>query len=353
MKATLKRSELAAALRVGGKLSGPATLPVLGSVRIDVEDGIATLTQSDLEMTISQRLVAGDAEAGTVLVPADMLARVAGAVGTAEVRLVEDDASVAVTGGSTEAQLNSIDPAAWPLKGDALEVGGDEYKLASADLDGIERIAGMARNGRESYAGVHLDGAQAIATDSYRLGVVALSTDGIPPTTIPNLAVELMLASIKGDATLRVGPRLASLGDDRTTIVTRLLDAEQYPQLERILGTRSKATTTLTFDADGLAAALKRVGSIGVDVPVTITLEGDEAVVSAEVKDSGSITDRVDVEVDGPTDAVKRLSWNSAYLGEAIAAHGEDRFAMQVGPTGVPAHMESAVCRQILMGLAK
>ena len=116
MKFTVNREKLQKALqRVGSIIGSRSMLPVLGNVMIQAEEGVLTLTTTDLEIRISTKVDAVVEEAGVTTAPARKLASLVGCfVGTDVVFEVDDKDHIKIKCGTSHFTLLGLPAADFP-----------------------------------------------------------------------------------------------------------------------------------------------------------------------------------------------------------------------------------------------
>jgi DNA polymerase-3 subunit beta len=242
-------------------------VPVLGHIRLTIRSGMATMTATDMELTITET-VAWDAPDCDGLIPADTLTRALKAGATGAITRAGSDAwSFA---GHTIPSLPIADfPVATP----------DAAWASSFDLscDAIRRLIGrvaVCQSSEETkyyLKGVYLNAAQgelrAVTTDGHRLGMATMplpagaesmpvGSGPHPGVLIPSATIKHMLALLPkaGECRVDVSPTRIRVTCGTTVIVSKLVDGT-FPQYERVIPAR--AMTESFFRNASMAAAIK------------------------------------------------------------------------------------------------
>ena len=117
MKFTVNREKLQKALqRVGSIIGSRSMLPVLGNVMIQAEEGVLTLTTTDLEIRISTKVEATVESAGVTTIPARKLASLVGCfVGTDVVFDVDEKDHIKIRCGTSHFTLLGLPAMDFPV----------------------------------------------------------------------------------------------------------------------------------------------------------------------------------------------------------------------------------------------
>lgn len=346
MNVTIERSTLAGALRTVmpavGK--GGRSLPVLAGVRLAYASDGVQVTATNLDLTIEHHIAAEPsvtAKDGTVVLPAQLLANIVGAMTGPMVVLDGDGIDVTATSGDTTATLRTLPTESWP---NGLEADGESIVLDTMAVAMLAHAVKFAADGDDKgvMAGVNFGPDGIMATDSYR-AIHHATPKPLPEATVPTETVAAVLRATAGPVVFTAGDRTASFATDDTMWTSSLL-AGTHPGdgILRMLG--NKAATSMVVEREVLAASLARVATLG-DTKAVLTPGDGTVTLSAEAPEVGGITDTVpaDGEFDVP------VCFEVAYLASVIAAVAEDTITMHMHDSLKPVIVESERVKILIM----
>ena len=327
MKATVDRETLRDILTESGRyVSSGVGLPVLGGVLVEAGDGRLTVRATDLETSYTGETTAEVGEPGRVLVNSKLLAKTV-AVGADAVTITDEGDRIAVDLGDATVRLRPLAAEDFPA---LPEPGtGPTGTLDAADLGTLGRVA-VATETNESrpvLTGVLLDGADAAATDAYRLHVGRLGSSVGGTALVPGRTVALLAKMKSGQvdvtvedsqvrfaATVTAGTKKAPR-THRMQVLTKLIEGT-FPDFRKLMPDGGES---LTVDSVQLAAAVKRIASlVRNNIPVRLSASDGALVIEAFDQDLGEASAQVpvvDLEADWTGFAA-----NPTFLVAAVAA---------------------------------
>jgi DNA polymerase-3 subunit beta len=362
MKLTLSTKPFSAVLKA--VLPAVATrpgLPILSGVRLEASEEGLVIEATDLELTVRRMVhdgVAVDAK-GSIVVPAKALAKAVAAMAEPEIALEsasnDGRANLDVRAGTRTVTLQGWATEDWPAIPRVAEIAPIASVGASAAADAFERAALCASDDetRPALTGVALffekdpPSLEAVATDSYRLGVVRIPLASPPrvlenPPLVPARACRVLAKQLKGirgpveiralDAPGEEGsraPRIAFAFPDADWTV-RTMEGE-FPNWRQVLPEPQGGL--LEFDSEELASALRAAASVrsAKGAPVRLILDRTCSLVVRE-HDLGEMRETLtgasfSPNGVGPTE----VALNPDYLADAIRFCGAERGQMWVG----------------------
>ena len=336
-------SILAAVNRVAKIISKRNSIPALTHIRLTIRDGMATLTSTDMELTIIES-VAWDAPDCDGLIPAEVLrGTLKGMDPGARPHITQGAPTEAVPGpwtlsGASIASLPVADfpsaalPATWQ----------SSFTMSCED---IRRLFGRvapcmsAEEVRYYLNGIYLcttgGELRAVATDGHRLGVSAMpapaGSDLMPDTHGPHRGVIVTDSAVK--AMLAMLPESGSCQVDAQgmwiqvtcgalRIVSMIIDG-RFPDYERVMPQRDAEKETRFCNPD-LVAAIKAVTVVSEarSPAVKMTWESSEGFnVKCFNTDAGSMAQR-DVSCRGTLEKFE-IGAQAGYLLSILAELGE------------------------------
>lgn len=287
MKIELLREELLRPLQgVVGVVERRQTLPILGNVRIDAEDGGAIrLTTTDLEVEMTADIASGAREAGATTVPARKLLDICRALPEAStLTLNEHQGRLRLQAGNSRFTLGTLASEEFPLVGEIQD--GLRFTVPRESLsDLLKRTAfAMAQQDVRHYlTGLLLEvGAKrmrAVSTDGHRL---ALCDAEKPPKVageqsviVPRKAImelERLLGQAEEMVEVTLSARYARFALGVLCMTTKLIDG-QFPDYNRVIP--SASPHKLLADREPLREALARVAILANEKFRGVRLEAD------------------------------------------------------------------------------
>lgn len=321
MPVTLERKPLVEALRLLRQVvQARDTIPILGNLLLDADDGMLRMTATDLDRWLTVAVEATDIGAPMRLtVPAARLSAFVGALAVgSEICLAERPKTqrLEISAGRARHQVATLPADDWPApKADDIE----PVEIDAALLRRLLHLPSAAVSDEETrfyLCGVHLvaagDGAggrrlSSVATNGHMLLhlPVALPEElaGIPALEagiiVPAGTVQTMCAMLAGEQTARlgIGGGLITLACGETRLVSRLIDGT-FPDFHRVIPARGAEAAPRAARADLLEAA-KRCGIAGSAVSGTgrgraihVAQDGAELVLSSR-DDTGAAEERL------------------------------------------------------------
>lgn len=356
MQVELDRKPLLEALRDCRRVNnGRCTLPILAHVLLEVlpdqtgqgQPGPLRLTVYDMEVGLRAEVPVLQAQAGATTVNLrDLLEAVKAAGGKAPLflrddeeagpengRLIVDDEGARVTLGTLPADEFPALP----------EVKGAPFlRAGAADLsDGFLRVLPCVSGdaSRAILCGLLVkrgpEGAQLVATDSYRLAVYTLphqrkrkaAASVIIPGRAGELALKLLPVKADPEVAFSCGQQQACFSWPGRELVTRLIEG-MFPNYERVIPKPENVTTTIAADPKVLRPQVARVGDVSECGKVAIATTGNARLqLSADNGEGRSIKVEVEAEVTGKPLA---CAYQKGYLGDALGAFPVERIKWEL-----------------------
>lgn len=330
MKFTIERSLLLKSLsHVQSVVERRNTIPILANVLISAHEGRVSLTATDMDIDIVERVPADTATSGSTTAPAHMLYDI--------VRKLPDGAQVELEGGGDKERLlvragrSSFTLPALPIAdfpSIAADTLGHEFLLRADEFrQVIDRTRFAISNEETRYYlnGIYLhaaeskDGAvlRAVATDGHRLARMEVpqppGADGMPGVIIPRKTVNELYRLIEGcvdDVTCALSPTRIRFSFDDIVLSSKLIDGT-FPDYERVIPAGNDKK--LLVPRKDFADAVDRVATISTEKSraVKMAMERHVLTVSASSPDNASATE--EIEIDFPQPAME-IGFNSKYL---------------------------------------
>ncbi|WP_462320389.1 DNA polymerase III subunit beta [Halochromatium sp.] len=337
MKISVDRSVLLSALSlVGGVVERRQTLPILGNLLLNAEDGLLRLKGTDLEIEINSTAVCEVEEAGSMTLPARKLIDICRSLpeGT-EVQIRAQAERASLVSGRSRFTLSTLPAADFP----AMEVPQPEVSM-EVEREVLQRMLektsfAMAQQDVRYYLnGVLLeltaDRAVAVATDGHRLakavaavddtGEQGIGLDAEPRQVIVPAKSVLELKRLLGSAPERVrvelSERTLKVDLGRTQVVSKLVEG-QYPDYNRVIPAELERLATI--DRERLKAALQRTAILSNEKykGVRVTFEPTRLLLQTQNPEKEQAEDEIEIEYSGEKVSV---GFNVAYVLDVLSA---------------------------------
>ena len=348
MKFRCERDVLLEALSTTGRaVGGRAGNIALSGLHLELVGDALTVTGSDLDLTISQKVtVAGDTD-GVVVIPSKLIADIVRALGPGAVDFVIEGEEVQITAGRSEFSMRTIPADDFPRLG-APE--GEEVTLNAADLSAsLKQVvkAASADDSRPILTGVLMaaegEGLRLVSTDSYRLAVRDLPgtsvLSGDQAVLVPSRALaELSRVFGENDeVSLRLGERDARFTVGGTEVVTRLIEGE-FPNYRGLIP--DSYPNVLTVNRAELLDAVRRVRLMAQEAtPIRLNMSENGLELVAVTQDVGQAQEVLDANYEGDDLTV---AFNPDYLLDGIDVTPSEEITLQTVDSVKPAIMRGS-----------
>lgn len=365
MKFTASSAELLKALTtVNGAVPSKSTLPILECILFEQEGDVLSLSATDLEISIMQRLPVqfgsnGSATAQRVAVPARRLLDTLRALPDLPIQFASDEHfAIQLTTDQGRYKMVGYDGADYPALPELS--GGSGVQLSGTLLRRtIQRTSfAVSKDAlRPAMMGIYFQvekgEGRAVATDGHRLVRLTLQelTSETPMSFIvPEKALGLAarIASDE-DCTIAVEGGHVSLDFGASRVLARLID-ETYPNYEAVIPVENDRRLTVSRAA--MLAAVKRVGlySSSMTNQIRLAIDKDQVEVSAEdIERSSEARETVRCEYDSEP---MTIGFNAVYLNEVLANVDAEDVAFEFSSpnrAGVVTPQEQAEGEDVLM----
>lgn len=327
MKFKCERDTLISALSRAGRAvtTKVGSVAGLSGVLLELSGDSLSVTGSDVDLTISDRITVGGGENGSALVQARLLTDIVRSLDLGAVEVEFDDQVLKVRAGRSEFSLRTMPASDFPrirLLGEAtVTVDGE------ALVGGLRQVVSAAGRdeSRPVLTGVLLTafggGLRVVATDSYRLAqrdLTSVSMEvGDKGVLVPSRALEEVARLVVGD--VRVGVQLDEntvlfeVGETRLS--ARLINGD-FPSYEGLIPTDHP--NRLVVDRKALLDAIRRVRLLALaQVPMRVSMQAGGLTLSARAQDVGEATEEVAASYEGE-DLV--IAFNAEYLHDGVEA---------------------------------
>ena len=346
MKLTFERDNLLASLQgLQGIASEQNTPPIPSNVLIHAEGSTIECMATDMEIGIRMKVDGTVKEAGTILIPAGKLADIVKGWPTEKPidLTTTTNNRIEITSGNgihktvkladeEFPQLPSIDEAAFAIDGETLrsvlhktEFAAPAKKARQACLNGL-------------YFNLFEDRTEVVATDSIQLALahcepfkLSEDSDGF---IVPLKAVKEIERTFVNSPEIRIS-RIENqilFADERTTVTTRLVDAE-YPSYEKIIPMSPVVRTVVRKEP--ILQTMRKVALVSDPKTFKVCLEIDEQQmrVSAETPEPDEAHETLAVE--SSTGSI-RIGMNAQLLIETLSHIRTESLSLEFSGTLKP-----------------
>ena len=332
MKLTIERATLLKALgHVQSVVERRNTIPILANVLLDAREGMLSLTATDMDLAINERIGGDVGQAGAVTAPAHTLHDIIRKLPDgAEVALETDAAGAQLTirAGRSRFALQCLPTEDFPAMG-----GGDlpiQFAIAAGELRSLvdrTRFAISTEETRYYLNGIYLHTAagdngdatrlRAVATDGHRLARVEMPLpDGaseMPGVIIPRKTVGELRKLIDETAEqveVDLSETRVRFSFENAVLTSKLIDGT-FPDYQRVIP--SDNDKVMEVDRGTFAAAVDRVSTISTEKSRAIKLAvgPGSLTLSATSPEAGSATEELEVTYN---EEALEIGFNSRYL---------------------------------------
>lgn len=348
MKLTIDRTALIKPLgHVQSVVERRNTIPILSNVVLKVEDGLLSMTATDMDMDIVETVGAAVLEAGVITVPAQLLYDIIRKMPEgAEVEIADNgEGQVKVSAGRSSFNLPTLPVADFPALSDAPMA--TEFLIAAAELKALienTRFAVSTEETRYYLNGIYLhlaDGhlLRAVSTDGHRLARSQMdlpaNAEMMPSVIIPRKAVgELskLIDEYEGDVKISLSDTRARFSFGTVEVTTKLIDGT-FPDYQRVIPTENNHIMQVSVEA--FKESVDRVSTISAEKSraVKMGLSGTSLTLSASSADSASATEVLEVSYSGTE---MEIGFNAKYLLDITAQIDGDTMEFALSDTSAP-----------------
>ncbi len=329
MKLSIDRAALLRALNhMQSVVEKRNTIPILSNVLMKAQDGVLTMTATDMDLEINESVAATVSKPGATTAPAhtfhDIVRKLPDG-SEVEVELNSEGTQITVRAGRSNFKLSCLPVADFP----ALGAGqfAHEFSLPASDLRAIidrTKFAMSTEETRYYLNGIYLHEAdqggvkvlRAVATDGHRLARFEMplpeGAAGMPGIIIPRKTIA-ELRKLSDDAAdtikLNISETKMRFEFDHIVLTSKLIDGK-FPDYQRVIPQGNDKIVEV--DPKIFRGAIDRVSTIsdGKSRAVKIALAGKTMTISASSVEAGSGTEQI--EVNG--DTTIEIGFNARYL---------------------------------------
>jgi DNA polymerase-3 subunit beta len=358
VKVSCLQENLAKGLAIVGRaVATRSTLPILGNILLESDEGRLRLAATNLEIGVNCWIGARVEEEGSITVPARLLTEFVNSLpsGQIDMELSERTQTLNLKCARFEANIKGIDATEFPAVPTAETIGGRNGLFLPADIfrQMIDRVvfAAATDESRPILTGVlaqfHQGGLTLAAADGFRLSVstadVGVDLDQAVSVIIPARALsELSRISVDQDEPIElvITPSRNQIlfHLKNTDLVSQLIEGS-FPDYKQIIP-KTHSTRTLVRTDDLLKAvrvaflfARDAANIIRLNVVPGSELSPGQIIVTGTSAELGDDVSEVDASIQG--DAVE-IAFNARYLIDALSVVGTPEVAVETTTPSSP-----------------
>lgn len=353
MKAIIEQADLSKLLnRVSRVTERRNTIPILGNIKLAVEQDEIVVTGTDLDVELRDKIKAQVAAKGETTVPAHLLSDIVKKMPTgSQITIEQVDTVIKVQSGRSRFTLQTLPTSDFPDLG-----AGDltiDFTLPGKDLFRLFDRTAFAISTEETryyLNGVYFHSAGghnskklcAVATDGHRLAKLEIplpeAATSLGGVIVPRKTVAEVMRLFTADAEevrveLSANKIRFSAGD--IVLTSKLIDGT-FPDYGRVIPQSNEKE--LKVDKKDLQAAVDRVAAVSSERgrAVKFSIANGKVTLSVSNPDAGSATDELDAEYSA--DAIE-IGFNSRYFQEILAEVEGDVVTVKLADPGSPTIM--------------
>lgn len=329
MQITIERAPLMRALsHVSSVVEKRGTIPVLSNVKLEASGDILSLTATDMDLALVEKIPAQVKEPGAATVPAHMFYDIARKLPDgADVNFsAKETGKAAISAGSSKFTLSCLPVEEFPVMAEG--EFAHRFRLASSECKALIEKPGYAMSTEETryyLNGIYLhvagsgEGAvlRAVATDGHRLARVEVAIPagaaGMPGIIIPRKAIQelrKLLESGEGEVEVSVSEGKIRFVVGEAVLVSKLIEG-QFPDYERVIPANNQKMMEL--ECRRFKEAVDRVSVISSERTraVRLSLGAGTLGLAASSAEAGSANEEIDVTYGADP---LEIGFNSRYL---------------------------------------
>jgi DNA polymerase-3 subunit beta len=333
LELTIDKSKLLKALgHVQSVVERRNTIAILSNVKIEAYNGEISLTATDMDIAISEKIVADIAQEGALTVSAHTLYEIIRKLPDGSQVSIKGDADetghIEITSGSCNFSLASIAVADFPVmsRGDMPY----EFSLTAAELTALidkPRFAISTEETRYYLNGIYIHSREnmlsAVATDGHRLAKIEIEAPegakAIPGVIIPRKTVielKKLLDEAEDDIEVSLSDTKICFICGKAILLSKLIDGT-FPDYNKVIPQSNDKS--LVIDSNTLSVAVDRVSTISSDKTkaVKFVVSSGNLTLSATNDDNGTANE--DLPVSYNSDEVE-IGFNSRYILDMLGA---------------------------------
>ncbi|EKE75990.1 DNA polymerase III subunit beta [Gallaecimonas xiamenensis] len=353
MKFVINREQLLRPLQqVAGAVERRHTLPILANVLIEVNDGLLSLTGTDLEVELIGQLTLTDASHnGRITVPAKKLVDIIrGLPDGAEIKVDVDGERLLVRSGRSRFSLSTLAAEDYPN----IDAWQSDIEFVTAQSSLRKLIDSTHFSMANQDVRYYLNGMlfetehnklRTVSTDGHRLAMAYQIIDGVNlpehQVIVPRKGVLELVRLLNHDDALvkvQIGANHIRVITDDFTFTSKLVDG-RFPDYRRVLP--RQADNRLQGDREVLRQAFARASILSNEKfrGVRLNLDGSELKITANNPEQEEAEEHLEVDYQG---AALEIGFNVSYILDVLNTLKCDRVQLAFGDANSSTLIEDA-----------
>ena len=310
-------------------------LPILSNVRLDCEHGALTITATDMDLLISEKIEAEVIKEGSLTIPAHIFYDIVRKLpGDTMISLKANNTTknkVVIESGGCKFDLPYLDAVDFPK----MDFSTFEYsfKLPAAEIQSLidkNKFTMSTEETRYNLNGIYLhvhekDGnklLRAVATDGHRLSCVDISlpegAENSPGVIIPRksvLELRKILDDTDSEVTISLSENRMKFSFDSTELLTKLIDGN-FPEYEGLIPVSN--THSMRVNKSVFSKAVDRVSTIAFEKSRAVKLVIDGNLLELFVSSEDSSQAKESIVVESECNDLQ-IGFNARYILETLS----------------------------------
>ena len=303
------------------------TIPILSNILLNADGDSLTVTATDLDITVSDRIADVDVEANgkTTVGAATFSALIRKMPSGSVIDMKVEDSRMTIRAGRIRYQIPVIPADDFPL---GKNTEGTDFTIPVEAITRAFKLVKDSMSTEESryylngtFLAIEDGSLVAVSTDGHRLSIALISETGIdrPDAIVPRKAVNeiiKILPDFDGDVTIRIDERSVEFELGDLLFHSKLIDGT-FPDYTRVVP--SGEGVVIKVDPATLQQAIERVSVVTTEKTSAIKLavEKDKITIIANSPDTGSAQEEVSAE---STEEIT-VGYNARYLREILSGY--------------------------------
>lgn len=328
MQFTIERTHLIKALgHVQTVVEKRGTIPVLSNVKVEARADIVSLTATDMDIALVEKVTAQVSAAGVTTVPAHTLYDIARKLPEgAQIEFTLKGEKMSIKSGQSRFTLACLPVEDFPVMAEG-ELA-HSFTLSAAECRALTAKPAYAMSTEETryylngiYLHVAGEALRAVATDGHRLARVEVALpaglSGMPGVIVPRKTIQevtKLLENGDGDVHISLSETKIRFMYGHAVLVSKLIDGN-FPDYERVIP--SANTKLLEADRKAFVEAVDRVSVISSERTrgIKLALSQGKLMLSASSQEAGTASEELSVTY--AADEME-IGFNSRYLLEMM-----------------------------------
>lgn len=356
MKISIERNQFLKALSHGQSVvERRTTIPILGHVLLHAQEGLLTLTTTDMDLALVESIPAFVETAGSLTVSAQMLFEIVRKLPDGvqvELSLNEENGQVTLRAGKSRFNLLSLPATQFPkLTQDELPYSFTLPMESLRYLIDRAKFAMLSDDTRYYLNGIYFHAHdvneqkvfRSVATDAHRLACIEIplppGAEEIPGVIVGRktlLEIRKLLEEQEAEVTIHLSDTRVEFRLPTATLSSRVIDGT-YPDYELAIPTGNDKPIIL--DSKAFAAAIDRVATVACDKDkvkiIKFSACDNLLTLSAASSELGDGVE--EMAVDFPFDQPVEIGFNARYLLDVAQQIGDDEAEMLLANGDSPA----------------